>query len=569
MRKVTILCFVLSLLFASAVLAQPEPVAIVEPVLIDSAVYNGIYRGVQTQFYCEPTTGNLVAAWYRYYTEGPDPRRITAATSIDGGQTWTIHPSINFGIGAEMNARYASVCATSTTPIVAYEDRNSSDYKDRIPLVATDIAGWGSGAFVNYYIDDVGTPDTVLHTSYLSISVAPDNENIWGVGGWHTGEPGGALYYYVTQDGGMTWSRPKVPISEDTDDVGNTNYVSNFSSRGIGVGMGPNNTVMVSAGAELTDGDIWNTIYSHSDDLGQTWTAPAIVPGSEHLYNSDADNYRNFTAPFVDGDGNWHIFVVSYDTTESDGSFPVPYYAYDFRYDGSTWAINKVAIPVFLENGIVAWGDWPSDIETYPMNEPAVGPDGTLYYAYSDVVDTTGAMGDEANFNYNIMVMYSDDNGDTWHGPVSVLDQWTGHAPNGMARYATDKLHFVYRRHFTTDQTDLFYYLGVPTDTIKARATAVGETFEPIMPKEFTLHQNYPNPFNPTTSITFDLTERAHVTLKVFNEVGQEVATIIDKPMDAGFKGVTWNAANLPSGVYFYQLTAGNMSQTKRMVLMK
>ncbi|MFZ5515272.1 MAG: T9SS type A sorting domain-containing protein [Candidatus Zhuqueibacterota bacterium] len=564
-KKVTILSFVLSVLCVGFVMAQPVP--IVEPVRVDTTLYNGIYRGVQNQIYCDPTTGNLVVAWYRYNSTDPDPRKITAATSIDGGATWQIHEMLNFGVGPIMDARYASVCGISTTPIVAYEDRNASVNKTRIPVVATDVAGWGGGAFVNYFIDDVGTADTVLHSSYLSIAVSPEDENIWGVGGWHTGEPGDGLYYYVTKDAGMTWSRPKVPISEDTDDVGKSNYVFDFSSRGLGVGMGPNNTVMVSAGAKLLETDIWTNIYCFSDDLGQTWTAPAVIPGAETLYNSDADNYRNFSSPMVDGAGNWHIFAVSYDTLESDGTFPVPYYGYDFRFDGSTWDVTKIAIPTLLPNGIAAWGDWPSDVEEYEMNEPAIGPDGTLYYAYFDVVDTTGAMGDEANFNYNIMVIYSDDNGSTWHGPVSVLDQWSGHAPNGMAKYATDKLHILYRHH--TEDADMGMYLGVPTDTVKARATRVKENVTTLTPESFQLHQNYPNPFNPTTSITFDLTERAHVTLKVFNEMGQEVATVIDKPMDAGFKGVTWNAANLPSGVYFYQLTAGSMTQSKRMVLMK
>ena len=60
--------------------------------------------------------------------------------------------------------------------------------------------------------------------------------------------------------------------------------------------------------------------------------------------------------------------------------------------------------------------------------------------------------------------------------------------------------------------------------------------FEKVNIKKFALHQNFPNPFNPTTNITFDLQKRVHVTLKIFNKKGQEVATLIDKPMDAGFK---------------------------------
>ncbi|NOZ61655.1 MAG: T9SS type A sorting domain-containing protein [Calditrichaeota bacterium] len=576
MKKATVFAALILLLFAAQLVqAQPEPVSIVTPVLVDSAVYNGIYRGVQMQIFCEPTTGNLVTAWYRYYSSGPDPRRITAATSIDGGQTWTVHEKINFGVGDEMNARYASVYGTPTTPIIVYADRNpgGSD-RDSRPVVAMDIAGWGGGAFINYFVDDSGTPDTVLYSRYNSVAVAPDNDQLWAVGSYHTSSkaPGEGLYYYVSKDGGITWSRPKVVASIAKSDSGKPNYVIDLSSSGLGVGLGPNNAAFVSGlGQWYSDDDLWRLLYAKSDDAGMTWSPISIIPGAETLQFANADVYKNFTAPFVDKDGNWHIFALGTDTMDYVyPDFPEPYRGFDFRFDGSTWSINKFAFPSFLDNGLAALGDFSPDQELFLFNDPAVGPDGTLYYAYSDVVDTTGAMGDPYAFNYNIMIMYSEDNGDTWHGPVSVLDKWTGHAPCGMARFATDKLHIVYRRHFNTSQADQFYYIGVPTDTIKARATGVNDQVTQILPTEFELHQNYPNPFNPTTNITFDLTQPAKVTLKIYNDLGQEVATLIDqKQMDAGFKGITWHASDLPSGVYIYKLTAGSFTATKKMILTK
>jgi hypothetical protein len=89
------------------------------------------------------------------------------------------------------------------------------------------------------------------------------------------------------------------------------------------------------------------------------------------------------------------------------------------------------------------------------------------------------------------------------------------------------------------------------------------------MPREFALQQNYPNPFNPTTTIRFSLSSRVQVTLKVFNLLGEEVATIVDESLDPGEKMIQFNGADLPSGVYLYRLTAGDFVQTRRMVLIR
>jgi hypothetical protein len=76
------------------------------------------------------------------------------------------------------------------------------------------------------------------------------------------------------------------------------------------------------------------------------------------------------------------------------------------------------------------------------------------------------------------------------------------------------------------------------------------------MPVEYALSQNYPNPFNPTTMIEFSLAEVSTVSLKVYNILGQEVATLIDREvMDDGDQQIEFDATGLPSGVYFYRLT--------------
>ena len=86
---------------------------------------------------------------------------------------------------------------------------------------------------------------------------------------------------------------------------------------------------------------------------------------------------------------------------------------------------------------------------------------------------------------------------------------------------------------------------------------------------EYRLNQNYPNPFNPTTTISFTIPATSNVSLKVFNILGKEVATIVNETKSAGNYSINFNASGLSSGVYFYQLTTDNFTSTKKFTLMK
>jgi hypothetical protein len=88
-------------------------------------------------------------------------------------------------------------------------------------------------------------------------------------------------------------------------------------------------------------------------------------------------------------------------------------------------------------------------------------------------------------------------------------------------------------------------------------------------PRIFELHQNYPNPFNPSTSIVFNLPERGYTTLKVYDVVGREAATLTNGVMEAGIHTVQFNGASFSSGIYLYKLTSGSAVQIKRMILLK
>jgi Secretion system C-terminal sorting domain len=89
------------------------------------------------------------------------------------------------------------------------------------------------------------------------------------------------------------------------------------------------------------------------------------------------------------------------------------------------------------------------------------------------------------------------------------------------------------------------------------------------IPAKFNLSQNYPNPFNPVTNIEFSLPNSSAVKLVVFDILGKEIGTLINEQLKAGVYKADWNAANHPSGVYFYRLTAGGFTETKKMLLVK
>jgi hypothetical protein len=89
------------------------------------------------------------------------------------------------------------------------------------------------------------------------------------------------------------------------------------------------------------------------------------------------------------------------------------------------------------------------------------------------------------------------------------------------------------------------------------------------IPDKFELSQNYPNPFNPITNIKYQIIENGFVNLKIYDIVGREIATLVNKNQTAGTYETKFDASNISSGVYFYKLTSGSFSDVKKLVVVK
>ena len=135
---------------------------------------------------------------------------------------------------------------------------------------------------------------------------------------------------------------------------------------------------------------------------------------------------------------------------------------------------------------------------------------------------------------------------------------------------------------FLVSNESTYVSASIKVDNLRGMDDTMGvviyDSFDGIMgvskkneqiPDKFILCQNYPNPFNPTTTINYSIPRNGEVSLKVYNLLGKEVETLYSGFLQAGNYVATFSGSNLTSGVYFYRLQAGNLMETKRLVLLK
>ena len=107
-------------------------------------------------------------------------------------------------------------------------------------------------------------------------------------------------------------------------------------------------------------------------------------------------------------------------------------------------------------------------------------------------------------------------------------------------------------------------WVFIDTMTIQGISDETG-----TIPDEYSLMQNYPNPFNPSTTIRFSLPENSFTVLKIFNSLGEKVATLVSENLTAGTYRFNWDASEFTSGIYFYNIQAGDFTETMKMILLK
>ncbi len=154
----------------------------------------------------------------------------------------------------------------------------------------------------------------------------------------------------------------------------------------------------------------------------------------------------------------------------------------------------------------------------------------------------------------------------SWSDDIGTDEQLYGDLAN------IDQIRFYIRNPEAVDETKTVYIdkvEGVDRFSSNTVITDVEEESSNVLPLSYSLSQNYPNPFNPSTRIKYSLETQGFVSLKVYNIIGQEVATLVNGFMKAGSHLVDFNASNLASGIYIYQLKSGSYINSQKMLLLK
>jgi len=302
-----------------------------------------------------------------------------------------------------------------------------------------------------------------------------------------------------------------------------------------------------------TDG-IGGGLYCHSSDLV---ISNNIIRGNNSFYGGGLV-FRE-SSPIID-----HCLITS-NGAESLGAAiycvdASPIFANNtisgnITWEGQAGGIYSEASDLIILNTII-WGD-SAAAQPYEILLDSLS---TLDITYSDIqggwsgqgnIDMDPLFRDPGNRDFHLMADYC---GDPYNSPC--ID--AGH-PDSL-----DVLLDCFRG-LGTDRCDMGAYGGRNSGW----PTGVDDDSNPIVPKQFLLHQNYPNPFNATTVIGYRLTSPRYVKLEIFNLFGQRLATLVDCRQPGGNRSVIWDASEFSSGVYFYRLTAGDYTFTRKMVLSK
>jgi photosystem II stability/assembly factor-like uncharacterized protein len=228
------------------------------------------------------------------------------------------------------------------------------------------------------------------------------------------------------------------------------------------------------------------------------------------------------------------------------------------------FAVGDSGTILYTSNGGVSPRNNPPSLFRLlePANENSMPVMRSITFMWQKAIDPN-------NDPVRYTLLISSDTGATWksYGPTSDTTLQVQSPAQTPGRYfwtviANDGM-------LATPSLDVFAFTKISVSDADGNSNK--------MPGDFVLHQNYPNPFNPSTTISFDLPTRSQVTLKVFNVLGQEVATLVDGEVQAGRHRVLWNAPQNPSGVYFCRLTAHGtehtqhpvFSQTRKLMLVR
>lgn len=452
--------------------------------------------------------------------------------SDDGGTNW-LNPPQQFtptnlvmgggGVKLAMDSNDTLyVLWTGKTPsaiFISKLDKNLNIIKDSI-RVSSQVTNYTNTGFATHFTID----------RYNRIHVM-----------WHEGNPGSSQkaesFYTRSTDGGLTWSPVDTLSSID-------GHHSAFPHAEFDVAGDTLAIVWRDSVGGTMQWDIYGVVSTNG---GQTWSNPVTF-----ISTNDADWDPDL---LVDNQGRFHLAYHVYPTGNPFWGVRVEY-----RYSdnlGSNWMT-----PTNPSNGQLSEAGKRSQlVECFRYDAKR----SVLWLSWKDERDFNLSTGDARG---DMVITYSTDRGLSWSAPEFATDRYDSTIAFKAGALLPNGDYCVNYEVMSPGDINSTGFLRV---YFRKRNSVISnlEEINSHIPNSFQLNQNYPNPFNPNTIIRWQSPVSSHQTLKVYDVLGNEVATLVDEFKEAGNYEINFNASGLVSGVYFYRLQAGSFVETKKMILMR
>lgn len=363
--------------------------------------------------------------------------------------------------------------------------------------------------------------------------------------------------YSLSPNGQLRWNNPGSP------------QITWYGGTGVETVLGP----------RMHGGPV-EQMYVVAEPQLSTWTLQAF---------SLADGSQRFSVPI----GGQNDPLGQQQTQPAVGPNGVVYITH-FRPAGGVGWVLEAFNPL---NGSTLWY-YQDPLTRGTMTAPDIGPDGIVYYcesisrlvAFNPSTMTRNWTYSDGTLLYYPTVSPRNDivvtGGVLAFGEVGFVKaistssgQLVWSVPLPGAPYPQPRVFPVHHPRFTPDGSTAYVSTtilgGSPSDphsylyAVATDDTPTNVKTFPSLPQTFQLYQNFPNPFNPSTTIRFTVPESRFTSLKVYNLLGEEVAMLVNEVMQPGRYQVTWDAGDLPSGVYLYRLRNGDRFEARHMVLLK
>ena len=567
----------------------------------------------------DPNNRNKIAiGWRQFNTVNSDFRQAGYGYSTDGGQTWTFPGVIEPGIfrsdpvldaDVDGNFYYNSLTNSpdyyckvfkSSTGGSSWNNGVDAHGGDKQWMTIDKTSGPGNGHIYAYWTSFFSTcypgfftRSTNAGTSFENCVTIP-NDPSWGtlvVG------PNGDLYVGGTDGNSYDFLVAKstnAQISGQTVTWNSFTTVSLDGSITYGInpnpgGLGGQTSIAVDTSGGPYNGNVYllcsvdrnsindpaDVMFARSTNGGTSWSSPVRV-------NDDAgtSTYQWFGTMSVAPNGR--IDAIWLDTRDHPGTNLSELYYSNSMDGGVTWSANESLSDYFDPH--VGWPQQNKMGDYYHMVSDSNGASLAWAATFNNEQDVyysrilTGIVPVElvsfsASVSANVVTLSwstateLNNRGFEIERSSDKIDWRTNGFKEGNGT-TSEPQNYSFNDDLSDITSDRLYYRLKQLDF--NGSFEYSNTIEVVVPpSEFLLSQNYPNPFNPSTTISYQLPVNSFVSLKVYNVLGNEVASLVNEQKQAGEHEIEFNASGLGSGVYFYTLKAGNFIQSKKMLLLK